>query len=260
MKSLISLFIVSFLVFLSCKKEKNTTDNAAAGTGSTTTGTTTGGGNNANGTTTYDGLFEIGQDYTKNGSTILMSSAKVSTAYLCSYPVVNESSLNYLDMGTVDLNGVIFKNYLYIIYNYYTDSAFTNFSPPYVWHIGGSFYINAFTDTCMTPFPVYTGGLSLPDSISKSAGITIPVTGLSDCDFIKISIIGASGSQHLPSKLVAGNVSQVMYTPAELSGLNPGAAYFSISFYNDNVKVKNGKNLNFRTACFYTVYNFKIVN
>lgn len=256
MKNLLLLTAFIFLLITSCKKKESTPAPAPATTG----GTTTGGSPNGSGTTNYDVLFEILKTQAKVSGNFLSPTSNCK-ALLCTQTVSNEVQVNFLNMGSVNLNNVTFANHLSTINYYYVDSTYTNFTAPYSWSVSGSanFTSTSFTNT--TSFPVYPSYTSLPDSISKSAGYSLSLNGLSGCDFVQIQIIGPSGSQYLSPKLIAGNAANISFSASELTGLNTGSnGYFTIKFMKDNVQVMNNKKVNLRSGIMFTIFNFKIIN
>ncbi|MBK6832908.1 MAG: hypothetical protein IPG89_01000 [Bacteroidetes bacterium] len=243
-------------LFLGCKKEPKETI--------TKNSNTTGAGStnilpNGNGPDTCDAVLQITKGYYKTTSSFQPSNINNCLAYLCAQPIINDIAYNRLDMGEVSLNGKVFKSFYSSLNYYYNDTTYSSYSTPYIWNISGSVNIDTQIDTCTTQFPVYSGTSYLPDSISKSQGITITINNLSNCDFYRITLVGPSGSQYLAPKMYPGNATSISFVPNELMGMTTGSTgLMLITFYKDNVKNIASKNLNFRLGVSYSIYNFKI--
>lgn len=259
MTKAIVCFLFVGVLFFGCKKKESTPTETPSNTG--VGGTNTGNQNsNGSGTTNYDALFEVMVLTSKYNGNFLPGST-TCRAMLCAQTVTNEVLINFLNIGNVSLNNVTFANHLSTIYYYYVDSTYTSFSAPYTWSVTGSssFTAAAFTNT--TSFPSFPNYTTIPDSISKAAGFSISLNGLTGCDFIQAQINGPSGSQYSAPKIIAGNAYAIAYSPSELTGMNTGSTgYLSLKFFKDNVQLINGKKINIRSAIGYSVINFKIKN
>jgi len=244
----IALLLLIF-VFFSCKKEET-----PAPTQTTISTTTT-----SNGTTTYNALFNCYRSYVLLNTNILGPSY-TGYAYLSNSLVVNEVPGSYMDIGTVVLNGTTFKNKSQVSNYFYNDTAYNFIAPPCKWVISGSANMQAFTDSSNLVFPDFTNYTAIPTSISKSAGFSIPLTGVSNCDFINVILLGPSGSSFIGNKLLPSNVTSISYTSAELSGFTIGNATMMITFNKDNVKTINGKRVNFRYGTMYSRVSLAVTN
>lgn len=93
-----------------------------------------------------------------------------SVAY-CSFVDANNITGNTIYAGNVSYNGVVMQYYS----GNYQDTTFqiNLHQPNSVWHIAGNAQVQSFSYTNTPSYPKYTGNNLLPDSISKSAGITI---------------------------------------------------------------------------------------
>ncbi len=209
---------------------------------------------------TYDAVFSSLQSYLNTGGTYTLMSAQ-SFAIYSSQLINNEafSSNNLNNIGTLSLNGVIFKSKNNVTNFYYNDTTNTPFSLPHKWKILGSTEVDSFSYANPNPFPVFNGVAFLPDSFSLKIGLQFTLKKITGCDLIKVSLLGGSGSTIFPNKLIAGTDSLINFTSEELEGLKPSnTAYFSVQFFKDNYRNINGKKVNFRTGLSYANHNFKM--
>lgn len=120
--------------------------------------------------------------YTQYGTTI----TKDSMAFVSYYesPVTNTSSIVNVNAGNVTLNGVALN---------YSSGLYQNSGPvkvngPITWNVSGSGTITAFTHSYVAVHPTYTGSNLLPDTCTKSSGININVSGVSNASAVSVSI------------------------------------------------------------------------
>lgn len=129
----------------------------------------------------------------------------------------SSGSSSFIDGGTVKLNTKSLSkqsNNSYVYQNLLDPVSF----PPVTWDVSGSASVPAFTFTDDKPMPTFSGYSTLPSSVSRSADLTVSLSGMiSDADSVYVHIAGSGSNSVL--KRVAGNASQVVFTAAELSAL-----------------------------------------
>lgn len=247
-----ALFIpLLFVIVFSCKK-KEEPDADPSGTPITNV--------NPSDSTSYQALFSCVNSYSKLSGTYT-TVGRLTSAYYSSQLITNElySASNLQDMGTVSLNGVIFKNKSIVTNFYYNDTSATSFLMPHEWNIGGTTAISTFSYSNTHTPPIFTKSANIPDSISTSAGFTVNISGTGDCSLIKVFILGGNGSTTFPNKLIAGTDTLISFTASELQGINPtNTGYLSIQFCKDHYRTISGKRINFRTGLQYFNSAFKI--
>jgi hypothetical protein len=257
MKTL-ALSLLALLIIFSCKKKETSpsTPPTNSGSGSTTGGSTTGG----NGTSQYQALFEIRKTTPKVNGQYLSSFTNVE-AHLQSSMVTNEvfDLFNYQDMGQVKLNTIVLKKTAFFVNNY-NDTTYFNHTSPYVWQINGSSNLSALNFTHTTRFPVSSNLNPIPDSVSKSAGLIIPLSSATFCDFVQLIFTGPQGSSVVSSKYVSSGASTVGYTAQEIGGFAIGNGILTLNFVNDSLVNHNGKIINFRSTTGFTNQLFKVKN
>jgi len=243
-KTSIIFLSVFIIVFFSCKK-KEVADADPSGTPI----------NNVapNDSSNYTALFSCLNVFAKNSGSFT-ASGKLTSAYYSSQLIYNESytASNLQNMGSVSLNGVVFKNKNAITNYYYNDSTATQFTLPNTWSVTGTSSINTFSFSNTNSLPTYTASANLPDSIKISTGFSFFIKGTTNCNLIRVFVQGGTGSTSYPSKLISGTDSIISFSANELQGLNPtNTGYISIQLYKDNYRLIAGKRINFRTGLQY---------
>lgn len=258
MKKLISAICFSVILIAACQKKDSAPASTSANSSSTssTTGqnpTTTG-----NGTAVFDALFEIKQSRSKINGSYFQPFFNVQ-ASLSVPQVTNEvySIFNYQNMGVVKLNNITFKKD-YIFVNNYTDSSFALYTAPYKWNISGSSAMSAFNFTATNAFPIAPNANPIPDSLSKTAGLTIPLSNSPHCDFVQLILTGPVGSGVAPAKIVSASATSIGFTAQELGVYQVGNGVLTLNFINDSLVTLNGKIVNFRSATGFMNPLFKI--
>ncbi len=240
-----------FLIVVSCKK-KEEPDADPSGTPITNV--------NPSDSSSYQALFSCLNTYSKLSGTYT-AVGRLTSAYYSSQLITNEvySSANLQDMGSVNLNGVNFKNKSIVSNFYYNDTTATQFLMPHMWTIGGSGAVNSFSYSNTHTPPIFNKAANIPDSISTATGFTVDVKGTGDCSLIKVVLLGGTGSAVYPNKLFSGTDTLITFTASELQGLVPtNAGYLSIQFCKDHYRTIGGKRINFRSGLQYYNSAFKI--
>jgi hypothetical protein len=249
--------IIGFVVLTSCNKKNTTPVSEPAPSPSVPTPTLV-----SNGTSNYDGLFEVLKLSSAFNGTYTQPSLGCK-ALLCSQTVSNEVLSNYIDMGKVKLNNITFSNqqttFLGTTKYYYQDTTFTNFSMPYIWDISGSGSFAKTTFTSNTLFPTFNSAV-IKDSLYKSKGLTISLSSLTGCDFVNVILLGPSGSSYLTNKLLAGSAPSISIAASELTGFTTGNGILTIQMMKDNIQTINGKKVNLRSGISFSNFSLKIVN
>jgi len=240
-----------FLTLFSCKK-KETLDADPSGTPI----------NNVapNDSSSYQALFSCLNVYAKNSGSYT-ATGNLTSAYYSSQLITNEiyAASNLQDLGTVSLNSVVFKNKSVVTNFYYNDSTNTTFILPHNWNISGTSAIATFSYSNVNSPPTFTASANIPDSIKISTGFSINIKGTSNCNLIRVFILGGSGSTAYPSKLIAGTDTVITFTANELQGLSiTNTGYLSVQLYKDHYRSIAGKRINFRTGLQYYNTAFKI--
>ena len=156
---------------------------------------------------------------------------------------LNPPSLN---VGTVKLNGVAFRNYM----NFYSDSTGAIFSSPLTWEISGG-AINSFTFTNTNPYPAISGYTLWPDTISISSGFNISLAGSSNID--QLELILSDNDTTTVFNYAQSALSNYSYSPTKLTGIATNTtATLQIDLFNNNIQTIAGKQINFRNTTSYS--------
>lgn len=194
-------------------------------------------------------------------NTLISSFNNFSTAYVSSSPLIgnNPTVGSLLDMGSVDLNGIIFKKNSYGVTNMYGDSTSSTYNTPLNWIVSGSGAVTSFSYSNTNPYPIYTGYTSIADSFVISNNISIPLNNYSGADEIETYFVTSTNPvantsiQNITSLPTALN-----FTSSDLNiiGINSNVTLV-INFYKNNVQTINGKSYNFRTGYSLMKSNIK---
>jgi hypothetical protein len=150
---------------------------------------------------------------------------------------------SYLAAGNISLNGVQFKNNA----SYYNDITNSVFSDPFVWTGTGS-VIPVFSFTNTNAFASYSGYVSWPDTIRKTADFSITLTSLQRADEAKlyVSIAGGGLVQTYTALVSSGNINVGAASIAALS--TSTQAIIQCDFFKNNIQTIGGKQINFRNV------------
>ncbi len=239
-KILTLLLFVSVLLF-SCKKKESTPETPPSTTGSTPTASTA----------SFSALFSNQLIYSIFGTSTSTLNYGFNNAFVASTDFDN---FNYpvgifLNAGTVSANGVVFKNN----FGYYMDTTY-NFipSPPCTWIASGN-AIPSFTYTNTDAFSTYSAYTTWTDTISKSGGLTLPLTGIINATEARIyvSVTGATTTAATGTVILSSS-SSYNFNASALSSLSTATtAGIQIDFYRNNIQTINGKKMNFRNVTSY---------
>lgn len=149
----------------------------------------------------------------------------------------------FVNVGTVSLNGTALSpqsNQSYTFTPSQTNITGLDLSSEINWNVGGGSGFSSFTaspNNEMPSGPKYSGASSIP----RNAAFTLSSsTQILSADSIIYSVISPSGSI---LKTVAGNVSSVDFTAAEMGTLGSGSGYVQIAPYNIEAQIIGGKQI-----------------
>ena len=157
-----------------------------------------------------------------------------------------------INMDTVRLNGKILVNTSFPNPNFYIDSSSNYMFGPYIWKTtGGAFPALTFTNT--DTYCNYTNYTSWPDTISKSNGLSLSLTGTGNADDVWIYLSNTQSTVMSASvNVLIGSSPSYSFSPASLSAISTASdAVISIEFYTNNIQTISGKRINFRNRTIY---------
>ncbi len=163
--------------------------------------------------------------YSPAGSTTMVDGGAVSVNGFSLTKQSNNSYIKTIEAGmtTMDLN-------------FSTDNS--------NWSVGGAGSVPAFTYNHSVTFPEFTG--TVPDSVVRSAGVTIALTGkVNAADSVLLFI--AAGSKSI-TRTVAGSASSVTISASDLSGwsaVSDKSAVLEVVPYKVTMSAQGGKNYAF---------------
>jgi hypothetical protein len=203
-------------------------------------------------------VFESNKLAFATGTNISYSDG-VSSGFLSSQDVVmnSPSTGSCLDIGSVSLNGVIFKKNV-SIQNFYRDSTYNiPASIPQVWSVSGSGNMAAFTHSNSSSYPSFPGHINVPDSFQITGVANIPLIDRTNVDEIMVMLYrSANYTLTVGPKFLNGSATTCQITSSELGTLGQGNDLnVAIYFYKNNVTEIDGKKCNFRTGLMY-IKNF----
>lgn len=200
------------------------------------------------------GIFEVGKIQTQTG--IQLTTQYVSNAYFSSSPQSYGNTATAVRVDSVKVNGMplMFSTY---------DSTYNDTSGfatgiqqpiiyPYTYKIVGKNTIPSFSYTENGPFPDYNGLSAWPDTIFRSKGFSIALSGITNADNISVIIQDGSGKEvsqtfFYPIPLTTN------FTASMLSQVDTSSSGFIelVIIKMDN-KTMNGKPMAFNMASNFT--------
>lgn len=236
MKKLSLLFVPAVtlaVLFTSCKKTENA--NPANNTGPTPVSPTPG---NVNGA-----LVSLQMDYSYTNPNIPIPVTVTSEIGLSVF-FTSPGATTYYDAGAVSVNS---NNLDKANNNSYTKLATVGQTPSDMgfsggsnWTVGGSGNVAAFSYNHTAAFPDYSG--TLPTSVTKSAGLTISLSGnVSNADSVYVLL--AAGNQSI-LKHVAASAASVSFTPNELAAfpnITDNTGIVEVDPFNMQIRDISGK-------------------
>ena len=244
MKLIIPIILFIFVLIFSCKKKEESPPPVITTTGATTgatAGTTTGGGPGV----TFNSVCSNQKTYGIIGASTFSITVAQNSALFTSASINNFSTPvpPYLNAGNISLNAKVFKNILFS----YTDTTNSSLVAPFVW-IGTGSVIPAFTVTNSNSYATYADYIYWPDTISKSTGFNVSLSGAHYADEIQV-LISKSGSPPAATYTAlvsAGNVS--ISNSAFTTLLTSTTAVIQCNFYKNNIQTAGTNQINFRNV------------
>jgi hypothetical protein len=188
-------------IFIACKK-KESSPAETTGTTTTTGLSPSTGGDYCNLQTTYR--------FTNMGGVVTKDSMVFASFYAAPVSAVPPTNVS---AGSVNLNGINipFSGASYNI----TSNVPTSIAGTLNWNVTGSGTVTAFSQSLIASYPKYSGGNVLPDTIVKTNGVSINITGITNSlNSVLISLYGGSANA---TKYILGSNGTVTFSPAELS-------------------------------------------
>ena len=194
-------------------------------------------------------------------NTLISSFANFSIAFVSSNALIgnNPSIGSLLDLGSVNLNGIIFQKKAYGASNVYGDSTSSTFNTPHNWAISGSSAVTSFSFSNTDSYPTYTGYTAIADSFVVSSNVSIPLTNYSGSDEIETYFVTSTNPAiNTNIQNITGSPTNLNFTASDLSviGVNSNVTLV-INFYKNNIQTINGKAYNFRTGYSLMKSNIK---
>jgi hypothetical protein len=234
MKKVFLLFSTSLVFLFACGKKDTSPTTPPANT--STGGNSTPSGLSVSNNDDYCGLETTILYKNQNGVI-----TKDSSIYVAFYNApASSSTRSNVPGGTVTLNGTPIS--FNTSGNYY--SIYPNTSIPISntlnWNVTGSGTVTAFSQSFTASYPSYSGASYLPDSCSKSNGVTLNINGLSSNQpYAFIYIAGMNVSPVY--KLIIGSSSFVTFSAAELASFPVNQPLsISLSLQNNFTAIHGG--------------------
>lgn len=201
----VCIAIVSFVS--SCKK-KDSTAPATSGGGGTTGGLITNG--------IYGNMQATYTDH-DYGSGMLVQDSAVMVNFFEN--PMSAGTSNSIYGGTVTVNGVS------LIFNgsSYTLPVSTFSIKDLSWSATGSGTVAAFSYSYTPVYPKLSTPVSLPDTLYKSAGISVPFNGITNASS---ALVYVSQGSNFISKNITASSGTVTFSPAELANFSTNSAVF----------------------------------
>lgn len=123
------------------------------------------------------------------------------------------------------------------------------------WSVSGSGTVTPFSESYQSNFPKYSGYNLLPDTVSKSAGFTLNINGISNCQAGSYLTINTSGAGVYRS--LTSNTMSIAFTSSDLANLNPNQTLFiGVNLANSFSKEINGLNRGFSNIVYFTKHAY----
>lgn len=220
------IIIVALIFLISCKKKEEKSPSLTTST------------------STYPySVLQTAYTYVDNGSTVTLDSSVIASFFQSPMDVFPPT---FIQAGNVSLNDSV----LYFNTEAYENATPINLSQSLKWSVSGSGTITAFTHSYIPSYPKYTGGNLLPDTCTKSSGITLNISGLSNLqNYIFVSI--SQGSSAYLSKQLSGS-GTVVFTASELSSFTTNSSFhLEIVFQNTKTETLGGVIHSFNNNVWY---------
>lgn len=194
-------------------------------------------------------------------NTLVSSFANFSTAFVSSSALIgnNPTVGSLIDLGSVNLNGIIFQKNAYGASNMYADSTSSTFNTPHNWIVSGSASVASFSFSNTNSYPIYTGYNIIADSFIVASNISIPLTNYSGSDEVETYFVTSTNPAiNTNIQNITGSPTNLNFSASDLSviGVNSNVTLV-INFYKNNIQTINGKAYNFRTGYSLMKSNIK---
>jgi hypothetical protein len=245
MKKAILVFGCTIIfLFTACKKKETTPDVPATNT------TTTGGGNFV-----YS-YMATAYNITDYNNSITLDSSVTAQFYTGPAPAGPPQNVlaGIVALNTFSLNPESDNSY------FSSSPNMTTISGPLNWSVSGSGDVAAFSYSYMPVYPKYTGGSLLQDTCTKSNGISINISGVTDYTTSALSsglTVMLVQSSIISKPIFGTSGGTVTFSPAELTGFSTNSPItIFISIVNFNTVPINGVNRNFNCELTYQKYAY----
>ncbi|MBP7810218.1 MAG: hypothetical protein KA163_13070 [Bacteroidia bacterium] len=236
--SIVLILIISF----SCKKKKD--EPLPPSTNSSTTGAPT--------------IGQITSSYMYIDQVSAGGGVSVDSSSNARFSASQSSTLT-VDAGTVTLNGVPFNNFS----NSYSSpfSPIINIKDAQNWSVSGSGTITAFSHSFIPSYAKYTGGNLLPDTCTKSNGLTVNISGLINSPSLPLQrapiIVQVYQGSVFMYKTINGTSGTVNFSATELAGMTTGSFMnILIGFQNYKLEQFGGNGYQFNNSVYYMKYTY----
>lgn len=164
--------------------------------------------------------------------------------------VSSPGASEFIDAGSVSVNGrglTKQTNNSYVYQDLLNPLNFTTVA----WTVSGGTGIPAITYTDDKPWPAFSGFNDLPGSVTKSAGLTVNLSGkISNADSVYLIVAGGDGTFAI--KRVAGGASEVALSPGDLNGISAGTGTLQVVPWNYKKEDFESKNFYFILEAAYS--------
>lgn len=253
---LYSTFLCSVLFMFSCNKKETKKEEAVQTTtgNSNTSATIPSGLSNS---TNYETCSLSSVIYYYNTLGVVTKDSAVNATFKSTLPGSGVTPTNVF-AGSVTFNGMsLTTTTISGLQNFYGGSFGwpVNFTSNNTWSVSGSGTVTPFSISFVPSYPIYTGASSLPDTCSKSAGISLNINGISNSQgYYTVSLV--SGAQ-LILKVSTTTTSLLNIASSELSNFPVNQnIYINVSVANLFGADLNGLRRGFSNGIIYrkTVY------
>lgn len=179
---------------------------------------------------------------------------EVNTATAAFPTSLNTSTFSDAGNVTINLKSLTKNsNNAYVYQNFTEPLTFNQIS----WNVSGSANVPAISYTENKPIPGYSGFESLPGSISRSAGLTVPLgSAISGADSVYVIVADYNGKRLL--KRFAAGTTECSFPATELNGLAAGQGMLQVVPWNYKIEDYKDKNFYFIVESAFTKMNVTI--
>jgi hypothetical protein len=160
--------------------------------------------------------------------------------------------------GTLTLNSTVLKTEVIGGYVYYLDSTnVLNLSAQRNFQLVSNTSLPSFAFNNSDAFPIYNSanGYLINDTLFKSQGVTLSLSGTSGYDEAACVIYAISTTSNPIAKVVPIGTSQIIISPNDLSGFTPETTVIcGLSLKKYNTQTFGGKNFRFETSTYNNFY------